>query len=255
LIKEPLLGKLKNIVDRDDYQQVILINGFHDKVDADLKKFNKVKKAHKNNLGYYYNTKDGNIYVKISVRNGVGIDIVGVQLLLDYNSSEVKEKFKIMAKNRNWLALYQHTKFLINLGSESVWFSFQFLPHNKKYLEKSFAIITAHNPYMKSTNTIAENNTVNKKLQKNLLKNRYVFFSSIGELSGHSEESFIVYSITLDEALEIGRKFQQESIVFNNEKVLAVVECENKLPILEVDHNKIYKELRKLDKHKREALK
>ena len=94
---------------------------------------------------------------------------------------------------------------------------------------------------MKNTNTVAENNIANKKLQKTLSKNRYVFLSSIGELSGHSEESFIVYDITLEEALEIGREFQQESIVINNGKVLSIVGCENKLPILEVYLDKIYR--------------
>lgn len=241
LIKEPLFGQLKNMTESENYQRIIMINGFHEKVSADLENFNKATRAHKKNLGYYYNKKDGNIYVKISARNGAGGGMVGVQLLVDYSSSVIKKEFNEAAKNENWLALYQHTKFLINQGNESTWFSFQFLPYEKKYLQKRFVIITAFNPYMNNKKrTPKENLMENDSLSLMLEEEKYHFLSSEGELSGYFEDSFIVYDITLEKALEFGRVFQQESIVYNNGQVVAVVDCTTALNVIQVNHYKIY---------------
>ncbi len=240
LIKKPLLGKLENVTENKNYQRIIFINGFHKKVSANLENSNKAARAHKKNLGYYYNKKDGNIYVKISARNGAGGGMVGVQLLVDYNSSEVEKDFNEAARNENWLALYEHTKFLINLGDTSAWFSFQFIPHDQRYLAKPFTIITAFNPYMNSKDrTCVENFMANNELFLMLKEGNYHFLPSMGELSGYCEDSYIVYDIALDDALKIGRVFRQESIVFNDGQVIAVIGCNNAIKVIELNHYKL----------------
>ena len=53
------------------------------------------------------------------------------------------------------------------------------------------------------------------------------------------------FSISLDDALEIGRVFRQESIVFNDGQVIAVIECDTAVKVIELNHSKIYDKLDK----------
>ena len=165
---------------------------------------------------------------------------------IDYSSNQTKALFAEAAKNEDWKTLYEHTKFLINLGDTSAWFSFQFIPHDQKYLVKPFAIITAFNPYMNSKDrTCVENFMANNELFLMLKEGNYHFLPSMGELSGYCEDSYIVYDIALDDALEIGKVFRQESIVFNDGQVIAVIECNTAVKIIELNHYKIYDNLDK----------
>jgi len=111
-----------------------------------------------------------------------------------------------------------------------------------KYLERPFAIITAVNPNMQAL-TDTQNNQENKKLFKKLSKKKYDFFPSQGELSGHSEESYIIYDISFDEALNLGSLFNQESIVFNDGKVISIVKCSDEKSAISFNHSKLYKNI------------
>ena len=191
----------------------------------------------------YYNVDNGNLYAKIIIEGSSYIDISS-PLFIDYSSNKTKTLFAEVAKNEDWQTLYEHTKFFINLGDTRSWFSFQFIPHDQKYLAKSFAIITAFNPYMNSKDrTCVENFMANNELSLMLEEGKYHFLLSKGELSGYSEDSFIVYDMALEKALEVGRIFEQESIVYNNGKVVAIVDCETSKNIIELNHFEIYQNI------------
>ena len=130
---------------------------------------------------------------------------------------------------------------LIKFEEGSAWFSFQFIPYDKKYLARPFAIITAYNPNMKNCNRTPEDNALANERLSLLLKNEgYYFLPSVGELSGYSEESYIVYDISRSKALAIGKQFQQESIVYNDGKIIAVVDCKTSENVIELNHFKKY---------------
>ena len=188
----------------------------------------------------YYNIDNGNLYAKTIIKDSSYIDMSS-PLLINYSSNKTRALFDEAANKEDWKTLYEHTKFSINLGDTSVWFSFQFIPYDQKYLAQPFAIITAFNPYMNNKKrTLKENIMANDELSLMLEEGKYHFLLSEGELSGYSEDSFIVYNMPLKKALELGNIFEQESIVFNNGKIVAVVDCETSENIIELNHFAIY---------------
>lgn len=77
---------------------------------------------------------------------------------------------------------------------------------------KTMAILTAENPYGEKA-TPEENKKRNAKLEMDLSNGQYGYRKVLGKY-GHPEKSFIVNNITLEEALRLGEKYEQESIVF-----------------------------------------
>lgn len=137
-----------------------------------------------------------------------------------------------------------HTKFLINSRDGKAWFSFQFIPKDPKYLSRPFAVISAKNPNMSQ-----ESDDVNKikhSEMKKLLQSLHhkEFYPSVGELDEYKEECFVVYDISLEDAIEIGKKFDQRSIVFNNGKELSIRNCKSGGSFISYNHFEKYKSLK-----------
>ena len=77
---------------------------------------------------------------------------------------------------------------------------------------KQFAIITAFNPKNKPLSEI-ENISKNIELEKDI--SVYKYEKSVGFLDNHKEDSFCIYDISFEKAIELGKKYKQYSIFFN----------------------------------------
>jgi len=102
---------------------------------------------------------------------------------------------------------------------------------------KPFAIITACNPNNKTMD--AATNVARQQALEHELKRRGLRFeSALGYLEQHYEESFCVYDISLQEALDLGRKFCQYSVFYHGDKCVGYYEVATSLPILNHDTNR-----------------
>ena len=131
------------------------------------------------------------------------------------------------------LDIYKRNKFLIKDNSQDVWFSIE-EQIDKKYFEIPFAILTAWNPMNKHFSKEA-NIWLNKKLEIQIKSLQYAYEKSVGACDGHSEESFIVYRIPKNKALELGREFEQYSIFYNDSSSLEYVECASENILLQAN--------------------
>lgn len=77
---------------------------------------------------------------------------------------------------------------------------------------RTYAILTANNP-MTEPLPKAYNDRLNEKLKAYLKTGNFVWFPVKGHY-GTQEDSFIVYNISLSDALHLGEKFEQESIIW-----------------------------------------
>lgn len=77
---------------------------------------------------------------------------------------------------------------------------------------KTMAIITAENPYGQQADSIT-NLEANKKLEE-ILRKMNLGFTKVKGKYGGEENSYFVPNIRKDEALGLGKKFEQESIIF-----------------------------------------
>ena len=241
LLKEAYRSSFENFHQKvkDSYSQcVFLLNGMDKQIEKEYENSNRNARFARSVIAYSYSTYDKNLYVDYSVRGSMGGG-TDKKLLIDYASDGYKNKFATAAETKEWSIIYEHTKFLINLGSDRAWFSFQFIPYEQKFFSKPFAIITAHNPNMQRVSD-KENQQQLKKLSNYLKKMRYDFNNSLGELSGHEEESFIIFGISLNDALKLGEKFQQESIVYNDTKSISIIDCSNSEKLLFLDYQDVY---------------
>jgi hypothetical protein len=134
----------------------------------------------------------------------------------------------------------KYTKFLINSLKGRHWISFQFIPDDIDVLKRKFAIITAHNPKGIILNEFL-NFLRNTELEIILKSFGYEYYSSIGELFDHSEYSFIIYDIEKDDALNIGKQFDQYSIFYNSGEYISISECETGTDILNFRYLKLFK--------------
>jgi len=90
--------------------------------------------------------------------------------------------------------------------------------------QKQFAIITAFNP-MNRVVPRDENQKMNEKLAVDLIRGGYVFYPTVGELDGHAEGSFTIENISQAQAVEIGVKYRQHSILYNDAEGVRFVRC------------------------------
>lgn len=79
----------------------------------------------------------------------------------------------------------------------------------------SFAILTASNPLNKVLTGI-ENKALNSELFKEIIAMEYDFHEAVGYLNEHYEESYCIYGIPFDKALELGKKYNQFAIFFSS---------------------------------------
>ena len=106
---------------------------------------------------------------------------------------------------------------------------------NKNRDIKTMCILSAENPMSKQLSS-AENKARRVALEIYLKNANYAWFRIKGKY-GNDEKSHIIYNISLNDACQLGKKFQQESIIF------IYVDFENesaKYYYLEMDENGEY---------------
>ncbi len=134
----------------------------------------------------------------------------------------------------------KYTKFLINNDFGRNWISFQFIPADKKYLNRKFAIITAFNPKDLILNNFL-NFIRNTELESLIKTLKYDYMTSIGELFDHSEESFIIYDIEKTDAIDIAKQFDQDTIFYNSSEEITITKCDDGKDILKYNYKKHFK--------------
>jgi hypothetical protein len=92
----------------------------------------------------------------------------------------------------------------------------------------SYAVITAHNPYSQKL-SCEENKGRHEQLEKILQERGLEHHFSTGESPDGSwiEEGFIIFDISLDDALAIGKQFEQHAIVYGQGNRAALAWCED----------------------------
>ena len=86
----------------------------------------------------------------------------------------------------------------------------------KKYNVTSWALITAFNPYSQCLSAV-ENRQRHQSLMKLVQSLNLTFFDAVGKDENSvwtPEQSIFVMGIDLEQAIAIGRKFQQNAIIF-----------------------------------------
>lgn len=103
---------------------------------------------------------------------------------------------------------------------------------NHKLFKKNFAIITAFNPLTKKL-TFEQNKQRNKKLEEEIQSLGYDYLDARGFLEEHSEDGFLIFHISFDDAIELARKHHQYAIFYNGKAQIGYYECKNKQIIIE----------------------
>jgi len=119
------------------------------------------------------------------------------------------------------VASYLKANYLININNEEILLELgDASPSSLKNLVdlkliKSWAIITAHNPYSKK-HSDSENQANNRKLKELLSSHGYGLLPAIGKSpdSDWEEESILILNISSYMAESFGTCFQQNAIVF-----------------------------------------
>lgn len=125
----------------------------------------------------------------------------------------------------HWSAVYRNTYFQVKdpIGN-LVRFTALATDQYPFLKEKQFAIITAFNPMNRAVSDV-ENQRQNKLLEADLTKGGHAFYSTVGELDGHAEESFTVENISQAQAVEFGVRYRQHSILYNDAEGVRFVRC------------------------------
>ncbi len=114
--------------------------------------------------------------------------------------------------------IYKHTTFTFE-GLEP--FRYDTVP-----TDREFAVITAWNPN-NQIESLQTNKANNEKLKNLLLEENYEIVFGQGGLGEHFEESYLVWDITPEEALEFGVIFEQYSIFCNTLNECGFYTCED----------------------------
>lgn len=120
-------------------------------------------------------------------------------------------------------AIYDQTHFRISHNSEEVDFTIDTLPSFAPFNEP-FAILTAWNPNNQPL-SLEENTQRNEQLFETLLERGYGFDEALGYLDEHSEESYCIYGIKFEEAIELARAFEQYAIFYRSTTRVGYYEC------------------------------
>ena len=119
--------------------------------------------------------------------------------------------------------IYDQTHFKISRNLVEIDFTIDTLPSYPP-LDVPFAILTAWNPNNQSL-SLEENNRRNTKLFALLLDNNYRLDEALGYLDEHSEESYCIYEITFEEAIKLGKAFEQYAIFYRSSTHVGFYEC------------------------------
>jgi hypothetical protein len=119
--------------------------------------------------------------------------------------------------------IYDQTHFSITHNSDIIDFTIDTLPSDAP-LDKAFAILTAWNPNNQPL-SLEENTVRNTQLFALLLDRGYAFDEALGYLDQHSEESYCIYGITFDEAIDLGKMFDQYAIFYRSSQCVGYYAC------------------------------
>lgn len=128
--------------------------------------------------------------------------------------------------------IYRRNIYEINCSFYHIFtFSLIHLTHHPIF-DQPFAILTAYNPQNRVL-SLFENRERHKKLLSILERNKYLFCNAEGCYSEHCEKGFIVFNMTLDEALSMARHFDQYALFYNDTKRVKYIACEDSSVIVE----------------------
>ena len=131
----------------------------------------------------------------------------------------------------DYAKIYFHNSYEVALSSNTTYtFSLQHFKDNP-FFDRPFAIITAFNPNNK-TLPYPENLLRNQTLY-NELNSNYDLLEAKGCYSGHCEEGYLIFDISLSEAIELGRKYEQFAVFYNTTDKLMYVDCKSEEIIVE----------------------
>ncbi|MEE8588591.1 MAG: DUF3293 domain-containing protein [Sulfurimonadaceae bacterium] len=131
----------------------------------------------------------------------------------------------------DYAKIYFHNSYEIALSSNTTYtFSLQHFKDNPLF-DRPFAIITAFNPH-NNTMSYQENLSRNQKLY-NELNSKYELLEAKGCYEGHCEEGYLIFDISLSEAVELGRRYEQFTIFYNSVTALKYISCEDERIIVE----------------------
>lgn len=119
--------------------------------------------------------------------------------------------------------IYDQTHFSITHNKEIIDFTIDTL-HSSSPLDKAFAILTAWNPNNQPL-SLKENTGRNTKLFTLLLEGDYMFDVALGYLDEHREESYCIYGIAFEEAIDLGKMFDQYAIFYRSMESVGYYEC------------------------------
>ena len=100
------------------------------------------------------------------------------------------------------------------------------------FFDRSFSIITASNPQNQIL-SLEENQQRDRLLYSTLYSKGYELLRATGSLDDHSEEGYLVYDISLSDAIKIALEYDQYAIFYNDTKSLQYRECKTKKVIVE----------------------
>lgn len=119
--------------------------------------------------------------------------------------------------------IYDQTHFSVTRSKEVIDFTIDTLPSFAPF-DKPFTILTAWNPNNQPL-CLDENNIRNARLFSLLLESNYRFDEALGYLDEHSEESYCIYEIGFEEAIELAKAFDQYAIFFSSDTHVGYYKC------------------------------
>lgn len=120
--------------------------------------------------------------------------------------------------------IYDNTHFRISHNGEEIDFTIDTLPTYAPF-NAPFAILTAWNPNNQPL-SLEENTARNEQLFEKLLEYGYPFDEALGYLNDHSEESYCIYNITFEKAIELAKSFEQYAIFYRGNNAVGYYEVE-----------------------------
>lgn len=170
---------------------------------------------------------------------GIG-DYIGKCIYDEAEDALLVDHKIVLDFKKRYKTYLKYTKFLINTPFGRNWVSFQFIPSDYRFLKREFAIITAFNPKDLILNDFL-NFIRNTELERVIKSLNYDYMTSIGELFDHSEESFIIFDIKKEEAIDLAKEFDQDTIFYNSGNDISITKCESSEDILKYNYQKHFK--------------
>ena len=125
--------------------------------------------------------------------------------------------------------IYLHNNYEVERSPTStLFFSLEHLSYHNLF-SRPFAIITAYNPNNRQVPD-AVNLERNRQLYKDL--NSYETLKAKGCYEDHCEKGYLVFNISLEIAIGLGKKYHQYAIFYNDTKTANYIECKSEKEIV-----------------------